>query len=586
MSTAKMTPVVVAIDFGTTYSGYAFSFRSDFLNDRERHIGEINTYNWNSGNLLSEKTPTALLLDKDQKFVSFGFDAENMYGKMTEEERKDNYYFHRFKMMLYDKDGKLKLTRRTILKDMKNKEMLAIDIFTHSIRYLKDHFEKNLEKRDLKKHFMSHDESISIMWVLTVPAIWDEPAKQFMQEAAEKAGIPRASLLLCLEPEAAAIYCKWLHIEKGNNECLDAMKPGRRFIVLDAGGGTIDMAIQEVREDGKLQEIGRVQGGDWGGIYVDGEFKQLLEEIVSKPIFEGFRAKYTGDYIDLFRFFERKKREKQTSLCKSVRMQVPQSFLNIADDDISKLTKSRGLEKIVEWKRDKVHITIDKYFTFFSEVIDKIVVKVEEMLVSETAMGTNIILMVGGFSECHFLQERIKHSFPNCSVVVPPDCGLAVLKGAVMFGHDPEMIAARVVKYTYGVATNTKFIEGTHPESKKTVMNGKEYCKDKFDIHVESGKLVHYKEWTEETYNPIYEDQTSVKFRVFTCDHTYPQYIDDEGCKEIGSLTVPMPNTSGGTGRRVKARIQFGGTKITVEGIDETSKKSVDVRFDFLEGSS
>lgn len=23
-------------------------------------------------------------------------------------------------------------------------------------------------------------------WVLTVPAIWDEPAKQFMQEAAEK----------------------------------------------------------------------------------------------------------------------------------------------------------------------------------------------------------------------------------------------------------------------------------------------------------------------------------------------------------------------------------------------------------------
>lgn len=63
------------------------------------------------------------------------------------------------------------------------------------------------------------------------------------------------------------------------------------------------MAMQEVREDGKLQEINRAQGGDWGGIYVDEEFKQMLEGIVSKPIIEAFRMKYTGDYIELFRFF-------------------------------------------------------------------------------------------------------------------------------------------------------------------------------------------------------------------------------------------------------------------------------------------
>lgn len=37
-------------------------------------------------------------------------------------------------------------------------------------------------------------------------------------------------------------------------------------------GGTIDMAMQEVRDDEKLQEINRAEGGDWGGIYVDEEF--------------------------------------------------------------------------------------------------------------------------------------------------------------------------------------------------------------------------------------------------------------------------------------------------------------------------
>lgn len=30
------------------------------------------------------------------------------------------------------------------------------------------------------------NEENDVTWVLTVPAIWDEPAKQFMEEAAEK----------------------------------------------------------------------------------------------------------------------------------------------------------------------------------------------------------------------------------------------------------------------------------------------------------------------------------------------------------------------------------------------------------------
>ncbi|XP_062611421.1 heat shock 70 kDa protein 12B-like [Saccostrea cucullata] len=580
MSASGGTPYVVAIDFGTTYSGYAFSMRGNFLKNNEKNINEIYTVPWNAGELLSEKTPTTLLLDEDQNFDSFGYEAENTYSRLPEEEKRKYFYFRRFKMMLYDKDGNLKITRNTKLKDMTDKEMLAIEVFTHSIRYLKDHFLKNFEKQNLEKALLPLDKEIT--WVLTVPAIWDEPAKQFMEEAAEKAGISKSSLMICLEPEAAAMYCKCLPIEKGG-DCLSAMQPGRRFIVLDGGGGTIDMAIQEVTDDGKLKEIDRAQGGDWGGIYVDAQFKEMLEEIVSKPIFEAFRMKFTGDYIDLFRFFESKKREKSTG--KKVRMQVPQSLLNISDEDIETLTRDKGLGDNVTWKRDKIFIERTKYEGFFNHVINKIVLKVEEMLLSETAQGTDVILMVGGFSECDLLQRRIRESFPSCKVVIPPDCGLAVLKGAVIFGHDPKMIAARVVKYTYGVKTNTTFIEGTHPESRRKIMNGKVYCKDKFDIHVEKGDTIHFGQSTDKTYNPIYEDQTAVDFRVFTCTHRDPKYIDDEGCTEIGSLTVPMLDTRGGTSRKVRAKFHFGGTKVTVEGIDERSKEPVDIKFDFLEGS-
>lgn len=107
MATDRNHVVVVAIDFGTTYSGYAFSFRKDFALNKASHLTEISAKNWLSGDLQSDKTPTTLLLDRNKKFVSFGYEAETEYGRMSEEEREQHYYFRRFKMMLYDKDGKL-----------------------------------------------------------------------------------------------------------------------------------------------------------------------------------------------------------------------------------------------------------------------------------------------------------------------------------------------------------------------------------------------------------------------------------------------------------------------------------------------
>lgn len=77
-----------------------------------------------------------------------------------------------------------------------------------------------------------------------------------------------------------------------------------------------------------------------------------------------------------------------------------------------------------------------------------------------------------------------------------------------------------------------------------------------------------------------------VRFRVFASETENPQCTDEEGCKEMGSLNVPMPNKAGSTRRTVKAKFKFGATKITVQGIDESLGKSVDVKVDFLEDSS
>ena len=57
-----------------------------------------------------------------------------------------------------------------------------------------------------------------VRWVITVPAIWKMPAKQFMRTAAYQAGIASPDypdqLLIALEPEAASIYCRKLRMHQ------------------------------------------------------------------------------------------------------------------------------------------------------------------------------------------------------------------------------------------------------------------------------------------------------------------------------------------------------------------------------------
>ena len=56
----------------------------------------------------------------------------------------------------------------------------AFDIFKMSISYLKKEAEKLLMEKGYR---VSPDD---VRWIITVPAIWSDAAKQFMREASEQ----------------------------------------------------------------------------------------------------------------------------------------------------------------------------------------------------------------------------------------------------------------------------------------------------------------------------------------------------------------------------------------------------------------
>ena len=90
---------IVAIDFGTTYSGFAFSFNKDQGDDSIF----MNTVWVNEQGHRTSKTPTCLLLKPDQSFDSFGYKAVEKYTNLKSlSEEKEYFFFQHFKMFLHN----------------------------------------------------------------------------------------------------------------------------------------------------------------------------------------------------------------------------------------------------------------------------------------------------------------------------------------------------------------------------------------------------------------------------------------------------------------------------------------------------
>ncbi|NXA31365.1 HS12B protein, partial [Eudromia elegans] len=163
--------VVVAIDFGTTSSGYAFSFRSD-----PDTIHMMRRWEGGDPGVANQKTPTSLLLTPAGAFHSFGYTARDYYHDLDPEEARDWLYFEKFKMKIHSTSD---LSMQTELEAVNGKKVRALEVFAHALRFFKQH-----ALQELREQSPALPESGAVRWVITVPAIWKQPAKQFMREAA------------------------------------------------------------------------------------------------------------------------------------------------------------------------------------------------------------------------------------------------------------------------------------------------------------------------------------------------------------------------------------------------------------------
>ncbi|CAC5408686.1 unnamed protein product [Mytilus coruscus] len=400
----------------------------------------IYTCNWIDSDLNSKKTPTSVLLNEQKEFVAFGYEADNKYTQdiIPYEKMDDFYYFRRFKMRLLNEI----LTLDANIEEECGKKMKALDVFCIAIKYLKEQVIRKIQRRCMG----ATDDDVR--FVLTVPSIWSVQAKIFMKAAAEKAGINNDQLILAIEPEVASIYFYELRLDfdRRENKFLPFITPGMKFMVIDLGGGTADITVHQRQKDKSLKEVIPPSGGPWGGTAVEKAFLDFMVDLLCKDVIDGLKEEGLEDYFLPLHEFEIRKRSIKLKADddKDIRIQMSVSLMDLVKQcrgGISSHVRKTKFKDLVSTDGQKLHIKADIFRTLFKSTINKLIQHLSEIFEKPELSDLKNVIMVGVFSENELVQIALRNRFGgDRKIIIPDESGLAVLKGAVLFGHQEKKI--------------------------------------------------------------------------------------------------------------------------------------------------
>lgn len=570
----EVEKIVAAIDFGTTYSGFAFSLPRSSDSEVILQKWVPNTADKSDASL---KTPTSLLLDDKNDFVAFGFDAEEKYKELVEDEKHEHFrFFKNFKMKLHRE----KLFESSMeVEDHLGKPLAALEVFSKSLYYMKEEVLKKLkctveEKEEYKDILITTE---NIHWIVTVPAIWDDYAKKFMRDAAEKANIPSKQLTLALEPECAAIYVlTGANLVASSKQSDNTMcDPGEKFLVADLGGGTADFSVVEITKEHKLKHLHYASGGDWGGKNVNQNIFDIYKEIFGTEVMKTF-SKEKADILEMENNIELKKRDLGSgeplslTLLPSLTTLCPESYKDMVMKSKYRYSiKCKG-ERTV-FQKSLVDDAI------FKPVVGEIANHMKSILKEPNADGVKTIILVGGFAKSNIVYDYIRNIFSDTKVIIPTDPDLAVLKGAVKFGRFEGIVEKRVCDYTYGVETN-RYCLATDPKDKIKRIGEEYQCTQVFEKMITIGKQIGVNEKVEKEFKASTPGMRRMKINIYKSKDPNPVFITDEGCELFAEMTIEMPDTKGGMDRAVIISIQFGKTEITISARDKTTGQGKKIR--------
>jgi hypothetical protein len=239
----SQSELIVGIDFGTTFSGVAYATTADIQPiiaaspDIKRAADKIVVNKtWPGETGCTEKTPTVLSYKN-------GSDAPPIWGARVKS--NDGSRVVHFKLGLQEDIGShygdpkvgTNVSESVLGGFLENcawehpdlPGKTALDFARDYLTCLVKHVREKVLPTRFGPIFLRNQK---LSYVITVPAIWSNKAKDLTRQAAAGAGIAPGCLTLITEPEASALFCATLCTEVD-------LREGDRFLICDAGGGTV-----------------------------------------------------------------------------------------------------------------------------------------------------------------------------------------------------------------------------------------------------------------------------------------------------------------------------------------------------------
>ncbi|KAL9646044.1 hypothetical protein ABK040_012070 [Willaertia magna] len=520
-SLQKKFDIIVGVDLGTSRSGIS-------IFELTRNTKEPKTHYWQDpiyGN--TPKNLSLLLFNERKKTTAFGFEAEKRFVK-EELQGKKSYLAIKFKNELYNNPD------LNCIMEINGESFKVVSIIsTYLIQLMEPILNTIIRPSDLNAKY-----------VFTIPANWQKSHVDVLKEAIIQSGIfeepPKDdNLIFVLEPEAAAVCC--------HKENILNIKNGTEVLLIDAGGGTVDFCSFEI-ENQKLKMTDISEAINYGSSILDTRMFSKVHSLIGDNLFNSLSIQQK---FSMFCSWESQKL-KLNDLNSRIIVKIENPSLDIQKHPLFKvggiLLDSNCIKEIYE------------------EVLDEILNKAESKF---NTRQYDHIVMVGGFSQCKPLIDKMKDKFGYDVVLVPNSGSDTIVRGAAYLGLDPSLIAVRKCKYTYGIESEREFDPSIDDEKRLKMSTSAStlcrfMCSGIFSPLIIRNEEIKNGFCVERLFYKL-EDVPQMNIDVYQSFKEEVEFVDDSSCIKLCQIKVDVSN------------IEMG-QHVTVKFVPSTSNTHLDIK--------
>ncbi|PVF93799.1 hypothetical protein CPB86DRAFT_767082 [Serendipita vermifera] len=326
-------------------------------------------------------------------------------------------------------------------------------VYADFIKYLYDHTKEFfIETMPNGRNIWNRLES-NIVLIFCHPNGWDVSQQSFLGDCAVLAGIvPQRDVEerveFITEGEASVHYSV---VYTTSNAWL---QKDRMFVVIDAGGSTVDSNLYECKSTGPLilEEVCGSHCVQSGGVYVDRAAHDMLEDKLGTSQFN--TEEHLATMVNVFE--HRTKR----------------IFDGTQEANIVAFGRASDNDRPHNILKGKLTLSASEVGSVFDDVVNRIMESCLRLLAERKVQH---ILLVGGFGESPYLRRRLRDSFASRGsevVVVDQPSKKAAAEGAVVW-YLKQLVSSRAARYAVGTDINRPYDSANpqHRERSKLILN-------------------------------------------------------------------------------------------------------------------